>query len=223
MRVNIIQHTPNERPGLILNWAQQQQHEVYIYHPYQFQGILPTADQTDLLVILGGPMSPNDDFPWLASERQLIQELIVRQQPIFGACLGAQQIVKTLGGTVTTAPVKEVGWAPINRESTLIPDLPAELTVLHWHQDTFSIPTGATRLFSSQFVPNQGFLYHHNVIGLQFHFEVAPLNVREMLINDGAYINGSVFKQSKETILNQPIPAINQKVLFQLLNYITSD
>ncbi|KRL41656.1 type 1 glutamine amidotransferase [Liquorilactobacillus nagelii] len=223
MRVNIIQHTPNERPGLILDWTQKHQHQVGIYHPYQFQGVLPAAAETDLLIILGGPMNPNDHFSWLKNERQLIQKLLYLRRPIFGVCLGAQQIVKTLGGTIKAAPVKEVGWAPVKLENQIIPNLPAKISVLHWHQDTFSIPTGAIQLFSSELVPHQGFLYRHNVLGLQFHLEVASLNVREMLINDGSYLNGSAFKTSCQKILSQPVPATNQRVLFQLLDFICAN
>ncbi len=62
MRINVLQHTPSEGLGSIIDWAADQGHQVYIYHPYQFNGILPTADETDLLVILGGPMSPNDNI-----------------------------------------------------------------------------------------------------------------------------------------------------------------
>ncbi|MGL6207853.1 MAG: type 1 glutamine amidotransferase, partial [Lactobacillus panisapium] len=71
MIVNVLQHTPNEGPGSIQKWAHLHHHEFYVYHPYQF-GILPTAEETDFLVILGGPMSPNDDLPWIKQERQLI-------------------------------------------------------------------------------------------------------------------------------------------------------
>ena len=62
MRINVLQHTPNEGPGVISEWAHQRGHEIYVYHPAQFNK-LPTADETDMLVILGGPMSPNDDRP----------------------------------------------------------------------------------------------------------------------------------------------------------------
>ena len=34
MRINILQHTPNEGPGMIMDWAHQHQHAVYTYHPY---------------------------------------------------------------------------------------------------------------------------------------------------------------------------------------------
>ena len=68
MRINILQHTPNEKAGSILKWAKLHHHDVYTYHPYQF-GKLPTDNDTDMLVILGGPMSPNDDLPWIIKQK----------------------------------------------------------------------------------------------------------------------------------------------------------
>lgn len=86
MRINILQHTPSEGPGMILDWAATQDAAVTIYHPYQF-GKLPTAAATDLLVILGGPMSPNDDLPWIAQERTLIRDLFAQHTPVLGGVL----------------------------------------------------------------------------------------------------------------------------------------
>ena len=221
MRVNILQHTPNEGAGLILDWAQVNGHQTFVYHPYQF-GYLPTADETDLLIILGGPMSPNDDLPWISQERELIQELLDKDVPMFGACYGAQQIAKTLGYKVSAAPVKEVGWAPVYLRSHVIPDLPAELLALHWHQEMFEIPKEATLLFSSDAVKNQGFVMNHRVVGLQFHFEPQADNVREMVINDFPYIEGSILGQTGTDILNMPVPTINKEVMFKILDYITA-
>ena len=44
MRINVLQHTPNEGPGTIQEWSQDRGHEMYVYHPYQFDN-LPTADE----------------------------------------------------------------------------------------------------------------------------------------------------------------------------------
>lgn len=46
MRINVLQHTPNEGPGAILSWAAAHEHQVFIYHPYQF-GQLPMAAETE--------------------------------------------------------------------------------------------------------------------------------------------------------------------------------
>ncbi|MFC6261750.1 type 1 glutamine amidotransferase [Levilactobacillus fujinensis] len=220
MRVNVLQHTPDEGPGAIRDWAHAKRHTMFVYHPAQF-GKLPTAAETDLLVILGGPISPNDDLPWIAAERELIGQLLAAHTPIFGACFGAQQVTKQLGYVVGKSPAKEVGWAPVIRQSNVIPGLPDQLTVLHWHEDMFEIPADAQLLFSSARVRNQGYLYSDNVIGLQFHLEPLADNVREMVVNDGDYIAGSVLGQPAAKILATPVPLENQLVLFQLLNFIT--
>ena len=206
---------------MIAIWAQQRGYTMTVYHPYQF-GHLPTAADTDLLVILGGPMSPNDDLPWIRRERCLIQELLDQHTPIFGVCFGAQQITKTLGYSVTKAPAKEVGWAPVYRQTTVIPNLPAQLNVLHWHEEMFAIPEAAQRLFSSDRVANQGFVWGHRVVGLQFHLEPTAANVREMVVNDFPYIAGSVLHQPAAAILATPVPPENRRALFQMLDYVTA-
>ncbi|MCT4486826.1 type 1 glutamine amidotransferase [Levilactobacillus parabrevis] len=220
MRVNILQHTPEEGPGAIRIWAHARGHQVYVYHPAQ-HGKLPSAAETDLLVVLGGPISPNDDAPWIAAERYLMREVMVAHKPIFGACFGAQQIAKLLGATVSPAPVKEVGWAPVTRQADVIPGLPAQLKVLHWHQDMFALPDGATRLFASEQIQNQGLVVNDNVVGLQFHLEVTEDNVHAMVVNDGDYVADSVLHQTVQSIETTPVPDENRAAMFQILDYIT--
>ncbi|WP_057887973.1 type 1 glutamine amidotransferase [Companilactobacillus mindensis] len=219
MRINVLQHTPNEGPGMIQDWSQKHGHEMYIYHPYQF-GHLPKASDTDMLVILGGPMSPNDELEWIKQERVLIQELIAQDKPIFGVCYGAQQIVKTLGYQVTKAPAKEVGWAPVYRRDVKYLEIPEELRVLHWHEEMFEIPKEAQLLFSSDAVENQGFIMNHRMVGLQFHLEPKDDNVREMVVNDFPYIKGSVLNQTADDILKEKVSDDNRNTLYKLLDYI---
>lgn len=221
MRINVLQHTPNEGPGSIQDWAHAHGHDFYVYHPYQF-GNLPTAAETDLLVILGGPMSPNDDLPWIKQERVLIRQLLDQHKPIFGACYGAQQIAKTLGCQIGKAPHKEVGWAPVYRQSDVISGIPDQLTALHWHEEMFQVPESARLLFSSDLVTNQGFLLGDNVIGLQFHFEPKIDNVREMAVNDSQYpLDHNDLHQTPQEIIDHGVPAANKQVMFKLLDYIT--
>lgn len=219
MRINVLQHTPNEGPGSIQSWSQKHHHQMFIYHPYQYN-ILPSAAETDLLIILGGPMSPNDSTEWILRERELIAQLLENETPIFGACFGAQQIAKTLGYQITKGP-KEVGFAPVYLKSKTIPHIPAELLALHWHEETFEIPAGADLLFSSDLLENQGFVMNHRVIGLQFHFEPQADDLREIVINDGNYTKDNLLNQTAEDILKTPVPIENKAVMFQLLDYIT--
>lgn len=222
MRVNILQHTPEEGPGAIRIWAHARGYQVYVYHPAQ-HGKLPSVAETDLLVVLGGPISPNDNEPWIAAERYLMREVMAAHKPIFGACFGAQQIAKLMGATVSPAPVKEVGWAPVTRQADVIPGLPEQLKVLHWHQDMFALPDDATRLFASEQIQNQGLVINDNVVGLQFHLEVTEDNVHAMVVNDGDYVADSVLNQTAKAIETTPIPDENRAAMFQILDYITKD
>jgi GMP synthase-like glutamine amidotransferase len=221
MRINVLQHTPNEGPGAIKSWSRARGHEMFIYHPYQFEQ-LPKVEETDFLVILGGPMSPNDPLEWIEAERNLIKALLAQEKPIFGACFGAQQIAMAVGSSVTKAPYKEVGWAPVYLQSQTILNIPKECLVLHWHEEMFELPPQAEWLFSSKLVKNQGFLLKQNVIGLQFHFEPEAEDLREIVTNDGNYAEvDNALKQTPETIITQEVPRENQAIMFKLLDFIT--
>lgn len=222
MRVNVLQHTPSEGPGSILQWTEQHHYEVYTYHPAQF-GKLPTVDETDLLVILGSPQSPNDDFPWIKAERKLIQEMLAAKKPMFGACFGAQQIAVVLGAKVHKAAVKEVGWAPVTLQSGWLTNFQKKATVLHWHEEMFELPEGAKLLFSSRDHRNQGYAYGDKVIGLQFHFEPDLYNLRSMVVNDSDYADeGNVLKQTANQILAHGIPEENAQLMAKLLDQIVN-
>ncbi|WP_076459635.1 type 1 glutamine amidotransferase [Limosilactobacillus caccae] len=221
MRINILQHSPNEGPGFIMDWAYNHDHNVYTYHPSLLEK-LPSAEETDMLVILGGSMSPNDDEPWIKEERELIKQLLDAHRPIFGACFGAQQIAKTLGYKVGKAPHKEVGWAPVYRQNDIIPGVPEKLVALHWHEEMFEVPAEAQLLFSSDLLKNQGFILNDNVVGLQFHFEPAEDDLQKMVVNDGQYaLDGNDLNQRPGDILKHGVPQENQQIMFKILDFIT--
>jgi GMP synthase-like glutamine amidotransferase len=221
MRINILQHTPNEGPGSILEWAKLHGHRAFTYHPRYFGGVLPTAEETDMLVVLGGPISPNDDDQFISDERDLIRELINDKKPIFGACYGAQQITKALGYTVSKSPVKEVGWGKIQLQSDIIPGLASELDVIHWHEEMFNLPAGANLLYSSAGLKNQGFELNHRIVGLQCHLEPEANNVREMVVNDFPYLKDSLFGETAQEVIEHPVPKENKDTMFRILDYIS--
>jgi GMP synthase-like glutamine amidotransferase len=127
------------------------------------------------LVFMGGPMSVNDDLPWIAASLDLIRQAVDRDIPVLGHCLGGQLIAKALGGTVSRNPVKEIGW-----HSVSVADLPEarawfgnirQFSAYHWHGETFSLPDGATHLLSSQHCRNQAFAIGKH-LALQCHVEM---------------------------------------------------
>ena len=218
MQIAILQHVDFEGPGEIENWCRQTGTDYKIYRLFLGEA-LPKAEETDFLVILGGPMSVLDELPWLEEERQLIRALISHGKSVFGVCLGGQQIAKALGAAIFQGEYREAGWLPIRTiSSTTVGALPEEPVVFHWHGEQFGLPEGAEHLFASDICPNQGFVYKGNVIGLQFHFESTKESIESILQNDAAFLDGTAYTQTAAEIRNYPIPASNRELLYRLLD-----
>ena len=135
------------------------------------------------LVFMGGPMSVNDDLPWVAPILELIRAAIERDRPCLGHCLGGQLMSKALGGKVSGNPVKEIGWNRVKAVESAsarswLGDDGASLTTFQWHGETFSIPVGAERILTSDACLNQAFVIG-NSLALQCHTEMTPEMVED--------------------------------------------
>lgn len=174
MKAHILQHVPFERPGSIATWLEAREAEVG-YTRFFADDPLPPLEAIDLIIVMGGPMSANDEdrLPWLRPEKQFVHDAIARDISVLGVCLGAQIIASAMGARVYGNPVKEIGWLPVQA----IPSpgetfhLPQEFLAFHWHGDTFDLPQDAVHLARSSSCENQAFQLKRNVIGLQFHLE----------------------------------------------------
>lgn len=218
MKVAVIQHISFEGLGYIEEWIKNNNHELLLIKTFE-QEPLPNPQNFDYLIILGGPMSVHDQETWLAEERQLIKLTLDLNLPIFGICLGAQQIAKTLGAEVVPTP-KEVGWGRVDFSMDLLnATVNQSFEVLHWHGEGFTLPNQAILIAQSQEWVNQGFRYG-NAIGLQFHLETDDQARHNILKHDEYFIKDNVLNQTAELILNHPIAVANKKLLFDLLNSI---
>jgi len=138
------------------------------------------ADEPDLLVILGGPMSVYDTEknPWVPSEQVFIEERIATEKPLLGICFGAQIIAQALGAqSYKGEQGKEIGWEKITVNAdgmkTSFRHLDGNLTnMMHWHGDTFDLPDGAVLLASSELYKKQAYSYGDHVLAMQCHPEV---------------------------------------------------
>ncbi len=142
-----------------------------------FSTIDPLAP--DVLIVLGGPISANDDrtYPFLAAELRLLEARLQADLPTLGICLGSQLIARALGANVYSGRRKEIGWGAISLspEGLASPLRHLEnIDILHWHGDTFDLPDGAQRLASNDLYENQAFSIGR-ALALQFHVEVARL------------------------------------------------
>jgi GMP synthase-like glutamine amidotransferase len=132
------------------------------------------------LCFMGGPMSVNDDLPWLPPTLDLIRRAVAENVPVIGHCLGGQLMAKALGGAVTKHPVKELGWGEVEAVDPAavawLGDL-QRFEAFHWHGETFSMPAGATRLLKSRFCDNQAFALGPH-LGMQCHVEMTEAMIR---------------------------------------------
>ena len=101
---------------------------------------------------------------------------------MLGICLGAQLIARAAGGSVSSSPLRELGWCPVfptpaSSTDPLFSSLPeAGLSVFQWHGETFSLPDGSSLIATHPDVPSQAFRLGKAQYGVQFHVEVdAPL------------------------------------------------
>jgi len=133
------------------------------------------------LVFMGGPMSANDDLPWIAPSLALMQDAVRQDVPLLGHCLGAQLMARAFGAEVRRSPVKEIGWGEVSvSDNALAREWFGEragFTAFHWHGETFGLPRGATRVLENAHCANQAFVLGRHV-GLQCHVEMTPDLVR---------------------------------------------
>lgn len=226
MRAHFFQHVPFEGLGAINTWLQTADYHITSTPFFQSTSI-PPSSQVDFLIILGGPMSVNDEaqFPWLKLEKNYIREMIEAGKPVLGICLGAQLIASALGAKVGPNPGKEIGWFPIQGLSTAAGFVfPPSMEVFHWHGETFDLPPQATLLARSEACPNQAFQIGQTVIGLQFHLETTPDSAAQIVAHCRDELESSPFVQT-ETELLSDLPercrAINQ-VMAEVLSFLHS-
>jgi GMP synthase (glutamine-hydrolysing) len=203
-------HEPFEGLGTIEKWALQHHHHLSCTQLFAGDA-LPDASDFDWLIIMGGGMNiyQEDKYPWLKDEKLLIMEAFKTGKMILGICLGAQLIADMLGAKVYRGAYKEIGWFPVfltNEaiSSPLFKGVPDELTVFHWHGDTFDLPEGAVSVAYSAITPCQGFLYNDRVLALQFHYEVDEELVKGMVKNGSDELDHSPFVQNAPEILGDP-------------------
>lgn len=178
--IAIFRHSAGEGPGYFATFLDA--HGI----PWQLiridAGDAPPTTLADYsgLCFMGGPMSVNDDLPWLASVFELIRGAVAANVPVIGHCLGGQLICKALGGTVTQNRVKELGWGEVTTTGPAAGDWLGDIEkfeAFHWHGETFSIPAGATRILKSADCENQAFVMGPH-LGLQCHVEMTAAMIR---------------------------------------------
>ncbi len=179
--IAVFRFSATEGPGYFGTFAAQRG---LTLHPVEIDSGAPVPTDPSAfsgLVLMGGPMSVNDDLPWIGPTLALIRAALAAGIPVLGHCLGGQLMAKALGGVITRNPVKEIGWGEVsvldNADARAwFGAVPRRFLAFHWHGETFSIPPDATRILESPYCANQAYVIG-NSLGMQCHVEMT----REMI------------------------------------------
>ncbi len=209
MRVHYLQHVPFEGLGSMQRVLLDSGHTISATRLYQPHS-LPSTDQFDWLIVMGGPMGVHDDrqYTWLVDEKRFIENAIQDGNIVLGICLGAQLIADVLGASVYANAHKEIGWFPIQRTeasaaSPIGSSFPESIEAFHWHGDTFDLPAGAVHLARSTACENQAFVYRQRVLALQYHLETTRESAEALIKNCAHELDGGgPYIQSAEIMLS---------------------
>ncbi len=225
MRIHIFEHADFESPGNIIDIAKDKKYNI-TYTRFYEDFLLPNIDDFDLLIIMGAPMSVNEEseYPWLIEEKKYIRKVIENEKKVLGICFGSQIIADVLGANVYKNNHTEIGWYNIykdqNNKSSFLSNFANEILTFHWHGDTYNLPEGSLPIFSSQATKYQGFTFKQNVVALQFHWEVKKENISSFIKNtNNQTYTGSFTQKPKDMIECSDSCKSNIKLMEKVLAY----
>lgn len=235
MNVHFIQHEIFEAPGAYLEWAKERGHSIGFSKVYKHGSLPATEENIDLLIIMGGPQSPDttkEECPHFdaAAEIALIQKCIRAGKAVIGVCLGAQLIGNALGATYEHSPEKEIGVFPIALTADGLKDqklasFGTPLSVGHWHSDMPGLTADAKVLATSTGCPRQIVAYSNLVYGFQCHMELTQEVAALLVAEEEDFLTNNTihkFVQKPAEILDYDFSEMNGK-LFVFLDKLAAE
>ena len=187
--VAIVRVARSEGPGYFDTYLQRRSIAARLIALDAGESVPRDARRFSGLVFMGGPMSVNDDLPWIIPALELIRDAVRKDVPVLGHCLGGQLMSRAFGGAVRANAVREIGWGEVRVcDNEVARDWLGELPAFesfHWHGETFSIPPGATRVLENANCGNQAFALGKH-FGMQCHVEMTGELIRAWLESGAA-------------------------------------
>lgn len=178
MRVLVIQNFNGTGLGLLEQALNEAGAMIDQIQPYRGDALPKDASGHDAIIVLGGGQNAlaDDAHPYFPELLLLVRNFTDAQKSVLGVCLGSQLLARAYDAENIIGGATEFGWKQIelNEDGVADPlfkDVDETFPIFEWHDDTFILPRGATRLAGSIDVHNQAFRIGRATYGIQFHFE----------------------------------------------------
>lgn len=206
--VIIFRHATTEGPGYFATFLDEHKIPWQLIKIDEGEALPASISGFSGVVLMGGPMSVNDDLPWIAPLLALIREAYQADIPLLGHCLGGQLISKALGAVVSKNAIKEIGWGEVNvTDNAVAKHWFGELEVFnsfHWHGETFSLPDNAVHLLSSPYCHNQAYAIGKH-LAFQCHIEMTP-----EMVKSWCEVGGDELSESASSVAVQQAEKIQE-------------
>lgn len=184
--VLIVLHQERSSPGRVGQMLIEKGFPLDIRRPVLGDRLPSTLEAHAGAVVFGGPMSANDPDPFVRTETDWLAVPLKENKPYLGICLGAQMLVRHLGGKVEAEPEGrvEIGWYPIHptEHGRLLMRCWPKM-VYHFHREGFDLPQGCQLLAEGDVYRNQAIRYGDNAWGLQFHAELTRAMMQRWVVH----------------------------------------
>jgi GMP synthase-like glutamine amidotransferase len=153
------------------------------YHSPDVAVTFPSAAEYDAVAFFGAAWSVYDTatIPWISDEIEYARSLISLGVPTLGICFGGQMLAAAVGGSVSRAPVPEIGWLSVASDEPALIDAGPWCS---WHFDRFTLPAHVP-VVARTALANQAFV-SGRALGLQFHPEVTDAVLEAWLGSGGS-------------------------------------
>lgn len=181
----VVLHQERSSPGRVGQLLVEKGYTLDIRRPVLGDKLPTTLEHHAGAVVFGGPMSANDPDDFVKAEIDWLSVPLKEKRPYLGICLGAQMLVRQLGGKVQSNPdgSTEIGWYPLRSTAKGRSLMQWPKMVYHFHREGFELPRGAELLAEGDAYPNQAFRYSDNAWGLQFHAELTRVMMHRWVVH----------------------------------------
>jgi GMP synthase-like glutamine amidotransferase len=178
MKVLVVENYDNTGLGQMATALDEAGAEIKLVRAHRGDALPTAPDGHDAIIVLGGGQNAvaDDEYSYLPALAGLMRAFADSGRSTLGICLGSEILARAYGAENLIGAAPEFGWqqvalTPEGRDDPVLSAVPESFPIFQWHDDTFTLPRGATRLAGNDAAHNQAFRIGRAGYGIQFHFE----------------------------------------------------